>query len=299
MVSFFNLPSYIEDEEIIHKLNSFGVTPILPVRRRYHPGTTVADGTRFLRVRFPKEVASLPYTTKFMTEEGAQYFRVIHDNQRKTCRICTSTEHELKDCPQFLCRNCLEQGHYARDCTAPRCQGCNRAMIRCRCETDEEENKEMDMEIQEEMGGTQTETSNQLSEQTEGGDDKQNYVEEGEYNLEENAVRSGTKACVTEMDKEPEENDKVDYQKTHGKERTEDNKTKTQYEVRETGNGEKNIETEDKIKERLNRVKSVIDIEKVLKKQKIRREERNEMMEKRRAETSGSTFVVSEETELD
>ncbi len=58
MVSFFNLPSYIEDEEIIQKLISWGVTPTLPVRRRYYPGTTVADGTRFLRVKFPKEVVS-------------------------------------------------------------------------------------------------------------------------------------------------------------------------------------------------------------------------------------------------
>ncbi len=69
MVSFLNLPSYIEDEDIVQKLVNWGVTPILPVRRRFYPGTTVADGTRFLRVKFSQEVTSLPYNTKFMTEE--------------------------------------------------------------------------------------------------------------------------------------------------------------------------------------------------------------------------------------
>lgn len=82
-----------------------------------------------------------------MTEEGAQYFRVIHDNQQKTCRICRSAELELKNCPQFLCWNGLEQGHYARDCKAPQCQGCRKALLRRTCETDEEEHEEMEMEL--------------------------------------------------------------------------------------------------------------------------------------------------------
>ncbi|XDV21815.1 hypothetical protein PO909_026835 [Leuciscus waleckii] len=123
MVSFLSLPSYIEDEEISQKLINWGVTPIiLPLMARFrsvnHESASVSTANKF-----PQEVTSLPYNTSFMTEEGVQYFRGIHDNQVKTCRICASLEHEKKDCPQFICRNCLEQGHYARHCKVPRCQG--------------------------------------------------------------------------------------------------------------------------------------------------------------------------------
>lgn len=67
----------------------------------------MADGTRFIRVKFPKEMVSLPYNTHFETEEGAQIFRVIHDQQVKICRIFSRAEHEKKDCPQLTCRECL------------------------------------------------------------------------------------------------------------------------------------------------------------------------------------------------
>ncbi len=190
MVSFLSLPSYIEEEEIIQKLTNWGVTPILPLRRRYHPGTTVADGTRFMKVKFPQEVTSLPYNTSFMTEEGVQYFRVIHDNQVKTCRICASVEHERKDCPQFTCRDCLEQGHYARDCKVPRCQGCDKAMIRCRCEMDDEVNEDTSMEVQEAMGVTAIESLNDSQRQTQGEEDKQDDEEEENTDIEDNEERN-------------------------------------------------------------------------------------------------------------
>lgn len=93
---FLHLPNYFKDDEIIQKLVDWGVNPILPLRRIYHPGTTVADGTRFLRVKFPQDIVTLPYNVKFDTEEGPKYFRVIHDDQLKTCRICASTDHEKK-----------------------------------------------------------------------------------------------------------------------------------------------------------------------------------------------------------
>lgn len=147
MVSFLNLPNYISDEEVLQKLTSWGVTPILPLRRRFYPGTTVADGTRFIRVKFPKDVVSLPYNTRIETEEGIKYFRVIHDHQVKTCRICSSVDHEKKDCPHFICRECMEQGHYVRDCKAPRCQSCGKALQRCRCENYEEAHEEMETDL--------------------------------------------------------------------------------------------------------------------------------------------------------
>lgn len=96
MVSFLHLLNYIKDDEIIQKLVDWGLNPILPLRRRYYPGTTVADGTRFLRVKFPQDIVTLPYNVRLDTEEGPKNFRVIHDGQLKTCRICASTDHEKK-----------------------------------------------------------------------------------------------------------------------------------------------------------------------------------------------------------
>ncbi len=148
------MPNYIKDEEIIQKLVDWGVNPILPLRRRFYQGTTVADGKRFLRVRFPQDIVTLPYNVRFDTEEGLKYFRVIHDDQLKTCRLCASTEHEKKDCPQYTCRECLEQGHFARDCQAPRCQSCEKTWMRCTCESEEEDNTEMEIEVQEHMEET-------------------------------------------------------------------------------------------------------------------------------------------------
>ncbi|XP_042561206.1 uncharacterized protein LOC122130563 [Clupea harengus] len=85
MVSFLHLPPYTTDAEVLEKLIKWGVEPILPLRRRYYPGTSVADGTRYIKVRFPKEVASLPYSARFDTPDGPQYCRVIHDRQVKLC----------------------------------------------------------------------------------------------------------------------------------------------------------------------------------------------------------------------
>lgn len=110
------------------------------------------------------QVTSLPYNTKFKTEEGLQYFRVIHDNQVKTCRICASVKK--RECPQYMCRDCLKQGHYARNCKVPQCQGCDEAMLSCRCEKDEEENENTEMEIQEVMGATPVESLNDSQWQT-------------------------------------------------------------------------------------------------------------------------------------
>lgn len=74
MVSFLNLTNYIQDEDITDKLLMWCVTPLLPLGRRYYLGTTVANGTRYIRVKFPQDVVSLPFSTKFKTAEGLQFF---------------------------------------------------------------------------------------------------------------------------------------------------------------------------------------------------------------------------------
>lgn len=149
IVSFMHLPAYIDNKDILSKLEMWGVAPTSDIKRRYYPATRIADGTRYLKVRFPKEVVSLPYSTKFETAEGPQYFRIMHDRQTKICRLCMDPGHVFKDCPDLKCHECEEQGHYARNCNAVKCPDCKRALVKCECWMENEEEEGDDNQIKE------------------------------------------------------------------------------------------------------------------------------------------------------
>ncbi len=160
VVSFMHLPAYLEDRNIMDKLEGWGVTPTSIIRRRYYTGTEIEDGTRFVRVKFPKEVVSLPYSTRFETAEGTQHFRIIHNRQVKTCRLCMNPEHIFKDCPEFQCYKCEQQGHFARDCRAVKCPDCLEILDKCQCwmggeSEQEEKQREVGGQVQDEMVLTQ------------------------------------------------------------------------------------------------------------------------------------------------
>ncbi|MGL4766055.1 MAG: hypothetical protein ACRC2N_13650 [Aeromonas sp.] len=173
IVSFLHLPAYLADEVIETKLKFWGVTPVTKIKRRLYPGTNIADGTRYVKVKFPKEVTSLPYSAKFETADGTQYFRVIHDGQEKLCRMCLQPGHIFRDCPDFKCFECFEQGHFAKDCMADRCPDCEKVFMRCDCEIEHEE-------------GINYENENGATENNMEVMDSVNNEEEGDGSVEDN-----------------------------------------------------------------------------------------------------------------
>ncbi|CAC5391800.1 unnamed protein product [Mytilus coruscus] len=127
MVSFLNVSYYVTDEEITKKLEDFGAELISPIKRRMHPGTTIADGTRYVVVRFPEYRQSLPYSMKFSTGVNSyEYIRVLHDNQKRVCSKCFESGHVYINCPDNMCYRCKDSGHLARNCPKPRCDKCQR-----------------------------------------------------------------------------------------------------------------------------------------------------------------------------
>ncbi|XP_016087102.1 uncharacterized protein [Sinocyclocheilus grahami] len=66
----------------------------------------------------------------------------MHSQQVKTCRLCMSPEHMVKDCPEFRCYKCDERGHFARDCKAVKCPDCEEVLNKCECWMENEEEEE-------------------------------------------------------------------------------------------------------------------------------------------------------------
>ncbi|VDI71089.1 Hypothetical predicted protein, partial [Mytilus galloprovincialis] len=167
VVSFIYLPAYIEDQAIIDALEIRNCEIKSSVFRHVHPKTQVADGTRYVHVKFPPTLVSLPWSMKFKTVSGDRYFRVMHDKQKSLCNKCGSPYHKYRKCPQLVCDGCDEQGHKMRNARRPNvklvgvclrnvgvekltkfvhivekepcvcaCEGCKLAFNLCKCGTD-------------------------------------------------------------------------------------------------------------------------------------------------------------------
>lgn len=195
VVSFMHLPVYLEDMDILDKLEGWRVIPTSQIRRRYYPGTFIEDGTRFLKVKFPREVASLPYSTRFETAEGTQHFRIIHSRQVKTCRLCMSPQHILKDCPEFRCYKCEEQGHFARDCTAVKCPDCFKILNKCECWMNREEEEEEEEEEEQEESGQMLKEARETKSISETEEQQEAVIEEKRTNGKEQVdINEGEKS---------------------------------------------------------------------------------------------------------
>ena len=194
IVSFLSLPIYTTDAEIWAKLRDWKVEPVSPIRRRKWPETDIYDGTRFLKVRFPDSVSSLPYSTRFETLEGVEYFRVIHDQQKKVCRLCLQPGHILRDCDEFKCHKCHRVGHYARECwfgAAARTRTEGRSELRW--DTSPYEREEEEVTLVEEAAA-------EMEQEQTGGDEREGMeeeMEEGEEAVEEEAP--GTEETQTDL----------------------------------------------------------------------------------------------------
>lgn len=239
VVSFINLPVYLDDEDILSRLEEWGVRPMSAIKRRKWPGTEIADGTRFLKVRFNKEVCSLPYSTKFVTLRGAEYFRVIHDRQVRVCRLCIKPGHIFRECPEFKCFRCLKTGHYARECVERRGTEREEEEESGRGDGGEErgaegtENKEQEsgseMEQEEEDGEVERELNRRYgTEESEGGGEEEDDEEETE--------QVGRVKEVKEAEDKGREEEHVEY-------RGEEQRQRIRGERREEGRSEKETMT--------------------------------------------------------
>ncbi|CAG2191731.1 unnamed protein product [Mytilus edulis] len=133
VVSIMKLPSYVPDEDIRIKLAIKGVNVVSPIYRRTVPGTQVADGTRFMRCKFPPGLVALPWTIPFKIGSDTKYFRLKHNNQTKVCSECSSPDHMKNSCPHFECYGCGAVGHSKRYCKATKCKSCSNLPLLCVC----------------------------------------------------------------------------------------------------------------------------------------------------------------------
>ena len=136
VVSFMHLPAYIKDDVIMNFLQSKGIELKGEIQHRMIKGTNISDGTRYVRVKFPDHVKSLPYSVGFHTLDGYKYFRVIHSNQMKVCFKCGSSDHEIKACPEIKCYKCQRLGHISKFCDANLCSICDMIEDNCTCYDD-------------------------------------------------------------------------------------------------------------------------------------------------------------------
>ncbi|CAG2207261.1 unnamed protein product [Mytilus edulis] len=136
VVSFMHLPVFISDDVIRDKLEAYNVELKSPIKQHMYDGTSVTDGTRYVVVKFPPNISSLPYTMKFdLGNNQHEYIRVKHDHQSKVCSNCLSPNHLYLNCPNNKCYQCQSFGHISKYCESSKCIKCGFYPRRCKCES--------------------------------------------------------------------------------------------------------------------------------------------------------------------
>ena len=93
-------PIWISDSVVLSVLAQYGnvVGPIRHGKIKVAEDMWVATGVRFATFEMKRGCTSLP--SYLRTTEGTYTFRIFHANQIQTCRLCSSTSHIARDCPQ-------------------------------------------------------------------------------------------------------------------------------------------------------------------------------------------------------
>ncbi|ESP05142.1 hypothetical protein LOTGIDRAFT_151943 [Lottia gigantea] len=134
IVSFLDIPSYIEDAILINKLKMFKIDIEGSVVRHYFDAyERIENGIRHVKCIFPPEVKSLPWAVNLETVHGMKSFRVLHNNQKNVCHKCYSDDHLIAKCPKIRCRKCHDFGHMGNKCNVKFCDVCKKLDIDCIC----------------------------------------------------------------------------------------------------------------------------------------------------------------------
>lgn len=209
MVSILHLPTYISDIEIVEKIQSYNIQIVSPIQRRYRRirkrKRRIADGTRFFRVKFPKEVKSLPWSLAFEVRGTSRYFRTIHDDQERVCFKCCSVDHLSRFCPLNMCYSCSENGHISWDCPKKRYQNKGIPINDCERGTESESEKESKSESENEIGRPGEQNEESKTDDTSKVRDEDENSDEVEMNCDD--VEGKNNALSNNEDNELEQNE--------------------------------------------------------------------------------------------
>lgn len=121
-VSFFDVPTFVNDEDLSAKLIELGCDIKSPwTRKHYAKFPHIENGIRYVRLQLPNKKKSLPYAITV----GGIHLRLKHNGQTKVCNNCLSEGHIMRNCPDYKCKNCDLQGHRESRCPKTQCYKCH------------------------------------------------------------------------------------------------------------------------------------------------------------------------------
>jgi hypothetical protein len=223
MVSFLHLPAYVTDDDIRAILSVYDIEVVSDIFRRCHSNINVTDGTRYMRCKFPPSIKSLPYSMKFDTVNGKEFFRVIHNDQVRVCKVCMSDEHIARDCPNVECYRCHGRGHLSFQCKTRLCPDCHLSEQRCQCYTSDHDEEAVNDQVSDEIGDHQEGASAKVGDNNEdvmiidnnepvAELDNERVAEDKGHEMDELDLADHDDSCgdVSEMDESGENNNTSD-----------------------------------------------------------------------------------------
>merc|ERR1719483_339809 len=88
-------------------------------RRRPPTPPFEREGYEDRRDRRPRDEDDRRMYEKKYDDLYTEYNRQEDKSERKSCKLCSSTGHLVKNCPDLFCYKCDQQGHFAKECPNP------------------------------------------------------------------------------------------------------------------------------------------------------------------------------------